>query len=172
MIGYEDLIRVQDRKLSLNPELCWVDVWAAENLFESIEAPWAKASRNGTNALALQQQMMSLYTGDFLGDDNGFPCILTYRQRMRSRFLDRLGALGIYWEKRRNWDQAIHTYGEFLELDDRQERIYQRLIACYRKQGLMAEAMAVYERCREALSSYYGISPSAETQALYNGLRP
>ncbi len=56
-------------------------------------------------------------------------------------------------------------------MDDRQEAIYQRQMVCYRSLGLIAEAMAVYERCRKTLFTHHGISPSAETEALYQRLR-
>jgi DNA-binding SARP family transcriptional activator len=41
---------------------------------------------------------------------------------------------------------------------------------CHVKLGRRAEALAVYQRCRQALLIRLGISPSAEMQALYRKL--
>jgi two-component SAPR family response regulator len=171
LVGYEQVIQVRDRKLSLNAQLCWVDIWAVERLLGQTEALLGQASPDCKQAAKLEQQLISFYKGGFLNDDDEPDCIVGYRERLRNRYLNRLGLLGSYWEKHTDWHQAATLYQRILEMDDRQEPIYRRLIACYRNRGHLAEAVATYERCREALFTHYGIPPSAETEALYQSLR-
>jgi len=171
LVGHDQVIQVQDRKLSLNTQVCWVDIWAMENLLGMTEELLGKASQSCEKAVKLKQQLISIYRGDFLSNDDEPVCILVYRNRLHHQYLNRLGLLGRYWEKHGDWNQALTVYQQMLEMDDRQERIYQRLITCYRNQGLSSEAIAVYERCREALFTHYGIPPSSETEALYQNLR-
>jgi two-component SAPR family response regulator len=142
-----------------------------ERLLGQTRALLGQASRDCEQAVKLKQQLISLYKGGFLSDDDEPDCIIGYRERLRNRYLNRLGLLGGYWEKHTDWRQASTLYQRILEMDDRQELIHQRLIACYRNQGRIAEAIAAYERCRKALSTHYGIPPSAQTESLYQSLR-
>ena len=128
-------------------------------------------SPNHEQAILLKQQLTSLYRGGFLSHDDEPICIPVYRKRLHKRSLDRLVLLGRYWEERGDWKQALDVYLQMLEMDDSQELVYQRLITCYQNQGLVAEAVAAYERCREALFTHYDIPPSAETEAIYKSLR-
>jgi len=167
---YEQAVLVKDRKLSLNSKLCWVDTWALEGVLEQTEVLAGHAAQSDSQALRLKRQMIALYKGHFLHDDDEPSCIISYRERLFNRFLDRLGQLADYWEKRSDWHEAQHIYQHILELDGRLERFYQRLMICYRQQGRIAEAMATYERCRKALSLHYGIEPSSTTESLYRSL--
>lgn len=167
MIGHEEVIQVMDRKLSVNPRLCWIDLWAMERLIGQAEAILAQASKDCEPAITLQRQLVSLYKGSFLSDDHEPACINGCREHLQNRYLNRIGILGNYWENRKQWNHAATLYLQILETDDRQEPIYQHLMVCYRNQGRIAEAIAVYKRCCEALFSHYGITPSAETETLY-----
>lgn len=171
LIGHEQVIQLQDRKLSLNTQLCWVDIWAMERLLGQIEEFPHQAPDGCEQALKLQQHLFSLHKGSFLRGDSMPLCIGSYRDRLHNRLLNRLGLLGRHWENQTDWNRALQLYQKMLEMDDRQEAIYQRQMVCYRSLGLIAEAMAVYERCRKTLFTHHGISPSAETEALYQRLR-
>jgi two-component SAPR family response regulator len=170
LTGYEQVIQVQDRKLSLNTQLCWVDIWAMERLLGQLETHPGPTSERCEQAMKLQRQLIALYKGDFLSGDSAPDCINGYRERLRNRWLNRLGLLGSYWEKQTEWRQSLAIYQQMLEMDDRREATYQRLMVCYRSLGLTAEAMATYERCRKILFAHRGISPSAETESLYQSL--
>lgn len=171
LVGYEQVIQVQERKLSVNAQLCWVDIWALERLLGLTQALPGQALRDCEREVQLKQQLISLYKDGFLSDDDEPVCIIGYRERLHNRYLNRLCLLGSHWEKHNQWDQAATLYQQILEKDDRQELIYQRLVTCYRNQGRISEAIATYERCRKALTTHYGIPPSAEMEALYRSLR-
>jgi len=170
LVGHEQVIIVQNRKLSLNARVCWVDIWALERLLGQVQALLGQTVSDGEHALKLQQQLLILYKGGFLSDDNEPACIIGYREQLHHRCLSRLCLLGSHWERRLQWDQAATLYQQILEIDDRQELAYQRLISCHRNQGRIAEAIATYKRCRKALATHYGIQPSAETEVLYRRL--
>jgi DNA-binding SARP family transcriptional activator len=42
---------------------------------------------------------------------------------------------------------------------------------CYQQMGKRAEALAVYKRCYQILSSVLGIEPSPETEAIKRALK-
>ena len=171
LVGHEQAILVQDRKLSLNAQLCWVDIWALERLLGQLQEHLGQTTPDCEQKVALKQQIIALYKGGFLNDDDEPSCIIGYREHLHHRYLNRLCLLGSHWEKHLEWNQAATLYQQILEKDDRQELIYQRLITCQRNQGRTSEAIATYERCRKALSTHYDTPPSAETEALYQSLR-
>ena len=171
LVGYDQVIQVQDRKLSLNSQLCWVDIWAMERLLGQTEALLGQTTPDGEKEVNLKQQVVSLYKGGFLNDDVEPDCIIGYRERLHHRYMNRMCLLGSHWERHLEWDQAATLYQQILEKDDRQELIYQRLITCYRNQGRISEAIATYKRCHEALATHYGGMPSKDTETLYQSLR-
>ena len=171
LAGYDQIIEVKDRKLSLNDRLCWLDIWDIERLLKQLEILLVNGEQECEQGMKLKQQLVLLYTGRFLSDDNSPDCIIGCRNHLHHRCMNRLGQLGLYLEKHLEWHQAVSVYQQILEMDDRQELIYQHLIKCFQNQGLIAEAISVYERCREALSIHFDIPPSATTKALYNSLR-
>jgi len=170
LVGHEQVIQLHDRKLSLNAQICWVDIWAIDRLLGQIKALPDSSSESSNQATQLQQRLISLHQGSFLNGDNEPACINSYREQLHNRLLNRLNLLGQYWEKQADWSCALTIYQQMLEIDNQQEMIYQHLIICYQNLRLTAEAMATYERCCNALSIHHGISPSAKTLALYQSL--
>ncbi|WP_321492368.1 hypothetical protein [uncultured Desulfobacter sp.] len=109
---------MQDRKLSLNAQLCWVDTWATEHLLGRTETLLEKTSQNCEKAVKLKQQLISFYKGGFLSNDDEPLCILVYRKHLNNRYLNRLGLLGRYWKKHEDWNPASTVYQHILEMDD------------------------------------------------------
>ena len=91
---------------------------------------------------------------------------------MRSKFLRAVGFLGHHRERKGKWAEAIACYRKGVEVDELAEEFYQRLMICHQRNGQVAEAMAAYNRCRQALSSLLGITPSEETEAILKRIRP
>jgi LuxR family maltose regulon positive regulatory protein len=100
------------------------------------------------------------------------PWLIAARDRVRNKFLRTLKLLGAYWESQQTWDQALNLYERVLEIDNVAEDVYRRLMRCYVRAGHPAEALRVYRRCRQMLSLVLGISPSAETETLFQDIRP
>jgi DNA-binding SARP family transcriptional activator len=94
----------------------------------------------------------------------------TMADRLQAKFLRLVLTLGRRHETT-SWDQAAQVYARGLELDSLAEELYRRLMICHRERGQTAEAMNVYRRCRDNLSIILGVTPSADTIALYNSLR-
>ena len=171
LVGYEQIILVHDRKLSLNAQLCWVDIWALERLLGHSKLYLTQPTLDTGKVTGLLQQLLSIYKDGFLTDDDTPECIIGYRARLQRRFLSRLTLIGRFWEQHLEWEKAADLYRRMLEMHELQEQIYQRLILCYRNMERIPEAIATYEQCRQVLLERYGIPTSAETKALYLSLR-
>ena len=65
---------------------------------------------------------------------------------------------------------AMRLAEEILSREPFHESGYQRLMLAHAARGNRAEAIRVFHRCREILKEDLGVSPSAETEALYRKL--
>ncbi|MEW6715427.1 MAG: bacterial transcriptional activator domain-containing protein, partial [Nitrospirota bacterium] len=169
--GNEKVIELSERKLSLNDNYCWTDVWAFDNLYNKIDDVFAADSFDKSEAAPLTEAMLTLYRGDFLIDEDDASWAWPARTRIRSRFLYMLGTSARGWEKQSSFEKAVDLYLRGLEVDELAEEFYRGLMKCYQRQGRTAEGLAVYERCREVLASSLQITPSPETEEIYRSLR-
>jgi len=74
-------------------------------------------------------------------------------------------------EYARRWEDAANLYRAGIELDSLNEGLYRGLMLCHQELGDHSEALHAYRRCRELLTRFLGIPPTAKTQALYHSVR-
>ncbi len=181
LIGNERAIQLQNKRLSLDPRYCWVDVWEFERICGQFEALWkdresSAARRKQSRGTAVEaerliQKAVGMYRGRFLADDMDLPWTVSIRERLRKKFFHLVAGLGRSLEQAGQWKKAAECYEKGLELDDLAEEFYQGLMVCYQRLGQEAKAVAVYNRCRSVLSAAFGISPSSKTETIYSALR-
>ncbi len=163
LLGGDDTLVVQDGRVSLNPDHCWLDTWALEAQIATIErAPLT---------VGAAAPVLGLYRGAFLEQESDAVWALPARERLRSRFLRflthearRLGAAG-------HREQAVTLFLQGLEIDPLIEDFYRGLMTAYGELGRQAEALAAFERCRTLLARTLGVEPGVETRTLAERLR-
>ena len=100
-----------------------------------------------------------------------FRSILKARQELRDRLLRAIRDAARKCEHARRWEDAANLYRAGIELDSLNEDLYRGLMLCHQELGDHSEALHAYRRCRELLTRFLGIPPSAKTQALYHSVR-
>lgn len=164
LVGHEPIV-VAEGKLTLDAHHCWVDVWALERrLSQLLEAPLAAIAAGD------EQQLLALYHGPFLHDDD-LPYALSTRERLRSKFLRAMDHVAQGLCAMRACDAALLCFQKGIEVDPLAERFYRGLMECYGCLQRPAEGLEVYEHCRQTLARELGVAPSAETEALAKALR-
>jgi DNA-binding SARP family transcriptional activator len=160
VFGLKDLFVVQDRRLTLNNQYAWVDVWEFERLVNHGERLLHHSYTHefADQLAANSERLLHLYQGSFLEREalNGWT--LGLRERLRSKLLRYIMETGRVWENRKDWDPRIETF-------------YQRMMICYKASGRIAEALATYHHCSDILQNHLQINPCRETVALYEALR-
>jgi len=106
MLG-QAAIRLHDGKLSLNPEVCWVDAWA---FCAALDA------RNIQDDDAARWRAVSLYRGQFLPEDS-YPWVLHERKRLRQKWLSAVGSIGKALEASGAGDEAMDLYMQCLDVE-------------------------------------------------------
>ncbi|HEY7641144.1 MAG TPA: BTAD domain-containing putative transcriptional regulator [Steroidobacteraceae bacterium] len=157
LIGDAEAIVQQGNTLSLDKARVWVDVWAFEDL---LARPDADAT-----------EVMSLYRGAFLAEDDGEPWPVTMRERLRGRFIHEVAEIGKRLEDSDRADAAIECYLRGLDADPVIEQFYQGLMRCYAALERRSEALSAYQRLKRMLSISLGVTPSPQTERLYQSLK-
>ena len=158
LLGDSDAIVQQGRTLSLDASRVWVDAWAFESLLARpgpVEAP----------------ELLGIYRGAFLTEDEGEPWSVTMRERLRGRFIHAVAEAGRRLEAEGRAQEAVECYLRGLDADPVIEQFYQGLMRAYASLDRRTEALAAYQRMKRLLSISLGVQPSAQSERLFQGLR-
>jgi DNA-binding SARP family transcriptional activator len=121
------------------------------------------------------EKAVSLYRGELLeGLDLPDPGLQAWLEDERRRFHDLMaGALSALVALKRMdgapQDAVIHAR-RLMGMDPLREDVHCALMALYAELGQRHSVQKQYRRCRELLAGELGVSPTAETEALYQSL--
>lgn len=160
LLGSDQAVVVEGGRITLNPQLVWVDAWAFEREVERAE-PADPSSLERT---------ISLYPGAFLSRESA-AWMSPMRERLRSMFLRAVERLGRIHEANGRTHDALECYRRGTEADPLAEALYCLLMLCYEQLNRHGEGLATYERLRAALSSQLGVKPSRQSRELQERLR-
>jgi DNA-binding SARP family transcriptional activator len=167
LLGTDDVVRVSERRLTLNGQLVWVDALALDSILEQTVPVLASAEPSIEVLEQTAPQVLKLYRGHFLAGDAEAPWHVPLRNRLSGRFQRFVMRLGGHREAAHRWPEASRLYEHAIELDPLAESFYRRLIVCLQQQGRRAEAIEVFRRCRQTLSVLLGVMPTTETEAIH-----
>jgi YVTN family beta-propeller protein len=149
------------------PEGTWVDVLAAATTADGAEAALAagelgKATSDATFAESLLRE-------PFLPGEDG-----AWVEEKRRELADvRRRALAVLADaslRSGEAGEAVRWAGQAIALEPFRETGYRRLMEAHVAAGDRAEALRVYERCRQLLADELGAYPSPETESIYRAL--
>ena len=149
------------------PEGTWVDLFAAAD--DAREAEDALAAGDLERARAAAESAQSLARRPFLPGEDG---TWVEQQRrdladIRERALSVLADAGLRSGSAR---EAAQWAEELIALSRFREAGYRRLMEAHVVAGNRAEALRVYEQCRQLLAEELGAYPSPETDSIYRAL--
>jgi len=170
LLGVKDAIEFQGGKASLNPETCWVDAWAFEEIFLQAKNAWEDKRGSPGKAIRLTEAALAIYKGNFLQGDEGYDWTSPQCERLRRKFLFLINRLGEHLQQAKKWKEAVEHYQKAVEVDPLPEEFYQNLMTCYLQTGQSNEGIAVYRRFRRMISQGLDIMPSRKTEAIYQSL--
>jgi LuxR family transcriptional regulator, maltose regulon positive regulatory protein len=167
MIGIEEAMQSGERRLALDQQYCWVDIWAFQRATKRIADLWREKNQENSNLIIdLSEKTISMYKGDFLSADDTLPWTFTMRERLREIYIRLVNMLGHCCEETGQWERAIECYKKALDADILQEEFYRYLMLCYEKLGRHAEALRTYDRCHNAFHTMLGVEPSSKTEEI------
>lgn len=168
MLGRSDAVITSQGQLSLNPLICWVDIWPIEKLLREATMQWTATDESQDAMRVAVEKTIELsrrLDGPFLPDSKEI-AIMQRREKIKQDYINCLMRLGAFYEKAADWPAAVELYNKGVRTFADIEYFYQRLIYCYHNQGNGPEARSAYDLCKKNISLYYCIRPSKETENL------
>ncbi|HSB02508.1 MAG TPA: BTAD domain-containing putative transcriptional regulator, partial [Anaerolineales bacterium] len=96
--------------------------------------------------------------------------VILERERIKNIFETRMEQLVEKLVEAERWAAVQEQCERWLALGNSPEPAYRALMLSYNARGDMAKVSFIYQRCVDDLRNQFGVEPSAETHALYNGL--
>jgi LuxR family transcriptional regulator, maltose regulon positive regulatory protein len=138
----------------------------ADEFTRLLKAARATEAIDVEQAISLYESALSLYRGEFLGENRYAEWADTERQQKRSEFLASAERLAGLLLKVGDGERAARWAETMLQHDPLWEAAYAILMESYWRQGNRALAVRAYNRCRKRLHESLGVAPSGRTAAL------
>ena len=148
---------VDDMSITFNASSeYWLDAAELKNLSEKVDADELIAR-------------LSEYQGGLLP---GFyeEWVLLEREHLYSIFEHHMARLLALLEKEKRWLEIMDWGERWIKLGQKPEPAYRALMAAHAAKGDMSKVAATYEPCVRVLKEF-GVEPSQQTRALYEGLK-
>jgi DNA-binding SARP family transcriptional activator len=167
LLGVKEALSFLDGRVTLDPQYCWVDIWAFERILGTADAAIREGRKE--SAVHLMEKAITMYHGPFLSADEE-PWATAMRERLGNKVLHYLKILSGLYEEEGNLRGAIDTFKKGIEIDPLAEDLYQRIMTCYDRLGCKAEALAAYHSFKKILFAIHGAAPSPITEAILKNL--
>jgi LuxR family transcriptional regulator, maltose regulon positive regulatory protein len=167
IMGDEKLFHHSERQLTLNPGLCWVDLWSFEKELDAIRG------FDGEPELARVHlaRVFDLYRGPFLSGEKNEQEFAPTRERLCRKFEWVVHRLVGQLECSGAYEECIEAYELSLEREPAVESFYEGIMRCFVALGMGHKAIEAFNRCQMVLSRSIGIVPSMKITALRNTIR-
>ncbi len=155
----------------------WLDVAALDDLVTACRTHRHRRLEVCRSCMRRLEQAVALYRGGFLQqfflqDSASFEeWALLKREWLHRQVAQALSCLAAYHERRRDYALARQYAWRLVELDAWREEAHRQLMRLLALDGQRSAALAQYETCRRVLEQELGVSPTAETLALYRRIR-
>jgi len=159
-LGHDQVLRLHGGHLSLDPQRCWIDAIAFEQLLNIAE----------DSSPLVAEEALSLYRGTFLEGESSDSWAFSMRDKLERKYIHHVSRLAAHYASIGRWAEAQRWYILGLESDNLVESFYQGLIRCHMQQRQRSEALSVYRQMRATLSVTLGVTPSRSSIMLYEEL--
>jgi DNA-binding SARP family transcriptional activator len=149
------------------PDGAWVDIIAAADALREAEA--ALAADDFGRAKAAATRAASLARPSFLPGEEG-AWVEGKRRELEDILRRALSCLAEACLRSGDAAEAASWAEETIALEPYRETGYRQLMAAHAAAGNRAEALRVYEQCRQLLATELGAYPSPETESIYREL--
>ncbi len=138
----------------------------ADEFSRLLKAARMQETLNTDESIARYESALSLYRGEFLGDNRYAEWAESERQERRREFIvaaERLTGLLI---RSGEFERAVRWAETMLQHDPLWEPAYTLLMEAFWRQGNRALAVRTFNRCRKRLKEALGVAPGSRTMAL------
>lgn len=121
-------------------------------------------------AIALLEEALSVYQGDFVEDFLEGEWFLLPREELRLKYLAGLLDLGLLLFEQGSYARAAQVCRRAIDKDAVMESAHRALMRCYARLGERGQALRQYQTLEQIMRDELGSPPAAESLALYKQL--
>jgi ATP/maltotriose-dependent transcriptional regulator MalT/DNA-binding SARP family transcriptional activator len=164
----QNFLLYRDGDYQFNPEFSYrIDTEEFDRLVS--EGETARRARDFDRCLALYEEAIALYRGDFMQGIYD-EWVEEQRSYYREQYLRILEALAGVAEKTQDWARSLRLAQQILHDDPFREDVHCMLMRAHAGQGNRVAVKEQYETLRRLLRKELGVEPAAETQKVYREL--
>ena len=116
------------------------------------------------------EKAVNLYSGEYLPDTLYETWAAEERERLQSMFLESADRLAEVYIQEKKFTDAVDICQRLLSNDNCWERAYRHLMLAYAGLGDHGQVGRTYQRCVQTLKKELDVTPSPETDSLYQQL--
>lgn len=146
-----------------------LDVVAFEQWVEN--GRFHQEKNNLTEAIAAYENARDLYKGAFLAEDLYASWATAPREKFHELHLNSLSELADCYALQGRYRRAITLGQQVVATDSLREAVYVRLMLYHYYAGERTQALAVYARCQQLLSTELAVDPLPATTAIMHQIR-
>jgi ATP/maltotriose-dependent transcriptional regulator MalT/DNA-binding SARP family transcriptional activator len=168
LLGDDGAITLHSALLSLDATRFWTDTWALEQAL----AEWRQLGQAPAQDQLIRAagRVLGLYRGPLLQQELDFAWVAAPRQQLHARMVQFIGTAAQSLEHACGVEVAAGFFHRGLEIDPLSETLYRQLMSLHLRHGQRAEALDVYQRCRDTLRLSLRSEPSPQTQQLLGSI--
>jgi len=148
--------------LRLNADF-WLD---SEQFVQSIR----EAAKPTSDKIICLEKAVNMYRGEYLPETLYETWAAEERERLSTMFIEAADSLSDLYIQSGKFTEAINLCQRVLIQDNCWERAYRHLMLAYHRLGDHGQIGRTYQRCIQSLHKELDVSPSPETQELYEKL--
>lgn len=160
ILGDKDAVTLDSGMLSINAKVCWVDLFAFENLIKNSVNVLNAQPINPELVLALARDLSLIYRGPCFWLAKEFSWGHFIQEKTKTKFLRFSLELGRAFESLGMNDDAVSVYAKALEHYPLSEEICLQMIKTRINQGLLVEALVLFKNFSKELRDSFGLEPS------------
>ena len=160
LLGNDLSLILRNNHISLNMQLCWIDVFALEQTIQKYSNSGFEPTKQNFD------KILNLYKGEFLKEEENYWAI-PYREKIQSKVIHCLEKLCEDFLEKTSHKQKIEILEKVLFIAPESELFYRHLMQQYIKQGRKSDAILVYKRCENVLQRNLGVQPSDKIYQLF-----
>lgn len=155
LLGKESLL-INAGRITLNPDICWVDLWALEKLRETV---------NEIEPQTLNTLLGEIYSGSFISGDSQ-PWLIAARDHYRTLYIRLVDRLATQLFAAGENEDAVDLLEQALQREVTAEALYLQLIRFHIAMDQRSEAMQRYRQCANFLQQSLGVQPGEAIESL------
>ena len=152
LLKVENALINREGKLSLNKQICWLDIWAMEPLADRL---FSLLRDHGSEQDIVEgfNDIASVYGGEFFHDEDDTLRISQLRDQQRSIWLRVLSAMADYWLQQNRHDEARDCLERLIKGNPLELQAYDKLANLLIEQGQPSQAALIRADYEKALTN-------------------